>query len=294
VAYRRLPLAEGFVEYVVDGPEDARDLLIFHSGTPNAATHWDGLIAAAAHAGLRTTVYSRGGYGTSPRREGRTIAGEAAITAALADRLGAERFFVLGTSGGGPPALAAAALLADRVLACGVAAGLAPRVEAGPAWDAFVPEQQRAEWDALAADDIGPLLDDFRQSIDIFGGMTATKLRSIGGQPDARAVRYDHRHQFIPALVRSMRRAVSHGFYGYLDDNIAQARDWGFRVADIRVPVVVRHGALDRLVNMEHGRWLAANIPGARGTFLDDAGHGSICLPWSEVVTELVEAARSV
>src|SRR5689334_11767318 len=140
-------------------------MLIFHSGTPNAATHWDGLIAAAAHAGLRTTVYSRGGYGTSPRREGRTIADEAAITAALADRLGAERFFVLGTSGGGPPALAATALLGDRVLACGVAAGLAPRVEAGPAWDAFVPKPQLAEWDALAAGDLEPLLDDFRQTI---------------------------------------------------------------------------------------------------------------------------------
>lgn len=292
MAYRRLRLAEGFVEYVVDGPEDARHLLIFHSGTPNAAVHWDGLIAAAAAADMRVAVYSRGGYGTSPRREGRTMADEAAITGALADRVGAERFFVLGTSGGGPPALAAAALLAERVLACGVAAGLAPRVEAGPAWAGFVPEAQLAEWDALARGDIDALVDDFRQTVGIFGSMTATKLVSLAGRPDARAVRFDHRHQFIPALIRSMRRAVSHGFHGYLDDNIAQARDWGFRVAEIRRPVVIRHGALDRLVNVAQGRWLAANIPGARGTFLDDAGHGSICLPWSDVVSELVAAAR--
>jgi pimeloyl-ACP methyl ester carboxylesterase len=162
----------------------------------------------------------------------------------------------------------------------------------GAAWNGFVPAAALAEWDALATGDIEPYLEEYRQTIDIFGHMTASKLRGIGGAPDARAIAFDHRHQFIPGLVRSMRRSVSHGFYGALDDNIAQARDWGFRVADIRVPVVIRHGALDRLVNIEHGRWLADHIPGARGTFLDDAGHGSICLPWSDVVTELVAAAR--
>jgi pimeloyl-ACP methyl ester carboxylesterase len=292
MAYRRLPLEDGFVEYVLDGPDGARDLLIFHSGTPNAAVHWEGLIAAAGAAGMRVAAYSRGGYGTSPRQAGRTIADEAPITAALADRLGADRFYVLGTSGGGPPALAAAALLGARVIACGVAAGLAPRVEAGPAWDTFFTKDALAEWTALAAGEIEPMLDEYRQTVDIFGHMTASKLRGIGGAPDARAVAFNHRREFIPPLIRSMRRSVSHGYFGYLDDNLAQARDWGFRVADIRVPVVIRHGALDRLVNIEHGRWLAANIPGARARFLDDAGHGSICLPWSEVIAELTGIAR--
>ena len=37
MAYRRLPLAEGFVEYVVDAPDDARGLLVFHVGSPSAA-----------------------------------------------------------------------------------------------------------------------------------------------------------------------------------------------------------------------------------------------------------------
>ena len=292
MAYRRLPLAHGFVEYVVDGPAGAPDLLIFHSGTPNAAVPWHGLIAAAGAAGMRVAVYSRGGYGASPRREGRSVADEAAITAALADRLGAPRFFVLGTSGGGPAALAAAALLGDRVRACGVAAGLAPRVEAGSAWEAFTSPDARAEWEALAAGDVEALIPEFEQAVGIFSRVTARRLRAIGGPPDARAVAFDAAHEFIPSLVRSMRRSVSRGYAGYLDDNLAQARDWGFRVADIRVPVVIRHGALDRLVNIAHGRWLAAHIPGARGTFLEDAGHGSICLPWSDVVAELQAAAR--
>src|SRR5262245_46623445 len=53
MAYRRLHLGDGFVEYIVDGPEDARDLLIFHVGTPSAAVRYDGLVRAAGAAGIR-------------------------------------------------------------------------------------------------------------------------------------------------------------------------------------------------------------------------------------------------
>lgn len=290
MGYRRLHLADGFVEYLVDGPDNARDLVVLHGGTPSAAVRWDGLIRAAGAAGLRVATYSRGGYGGSPRRQGRTVADEAAITAALADKLGAARFFVLGNSGGGPPALASAALLGDRVRACGILAGPAPRIEAGGAWEALVPAAELPEWEALARGDVEPFLDDYREAAQRFSRMTARRLGAVGGRPDARAVAFDHAHQFIPALIRSMRRSVSRGFLGYLDDGIAQARDWGFRVADIRVPVIVRHGLLDKLVNVGHGRWLAAAIPGARGVFLDDAGHGSIALPWSDVISELLAA----
>jgi pimeloyl-ACP methyl ester carboxylesterase len=291
MGYRRLPLDVGFVEYLVEGPEDARDLLIFHVGTPSAAVRYDGLVRAAGARGMRVASYSRCGYGASPRREGRSIADEAAITAALADRLGFERFLTAGWSGGGPSALACAALLGDRVKACLALASLAPRAEAGAAWEAWHTPEQRQEWDDLAGDPT-PIIPEFQATVPQFARMTGHRLSAIAGPPDARAIAQDHAGNVEPALVRSMRRAVSRGYFGFLDDNLAQARDWGFRVAEIRVPVVVRHGELDRLVDVRQGRWLAATIQGARGRFLPDAGHGSIALPWSEVVDDLVSAAR--
>jgi pimeloyl-ACP methyl ester carboxylesterase len=292
MGYRRLRLSEGFVEYVVDGPEDAGDLLVFHVGTPSAAVRWSGLIGAAAAAGMRVASYSRGGYGTSTRREGRSVADEAAITAALADRLGHDRFFTLGWSGGGAVALACAALLGDRVRACMTLAGIAPRTESGEAWKTFHSPEQHKEWEDLEQGDMATLLPDFEGAVGFFGHVTVRKLRAIGGPADARGRANDVEANVDRDLVRSMRRAVSHGFLGFLDDNLAQVREWGFRVADIRVPVIVRQGALDKLVHIEQGRWLAATIPGARGVFLDDAGHGSIALPWSDVVAELRAADR--
>jgi len=291
MGYRRLRLADGFVEYVVDGPDDARDLLIYQVGTPSAAVRWKGLIGAAAAVGMRVASYSRAGYGTSTRREGRTVADEAAITATLADRLGHDRFFVLGSSGGGAFALASAALLGDRVQAGMTLAGIAPRTESGAAWETFHSPEQRKEWEDVAKGDLAALLPDFEQAVGFFGRVTVRGLRAIGGPADPHGRANDIEANVDRDLVRSMLRAVSRGYAGFLDDNLAQARDWGFRVADIRVPVVVRQGALDKLVHIEQGRWLAATIPGARGVFLDDAGHGSIALPWSDVIAELRAAA---
>ena len=293
MAYRRLAFDGGSVEYVVSGPEDASNLLVFHPGTPSAAVQYPGLTRAAAAADLRTASYSRPGYGASTRRPGRSVADEAAISAAIADRLGYQRFFTIGLSGGGPVALACAALLPERVRAGMAMASLAPPAEVGPEWESFYTSEQLAEWKALARGDVASLLPDLEEAVEIFGRMTPARLTAVAGPPDARAVAQRHDKVIVPSLVRSLRRAVSRGYFGYLDDNLAQARDWGFRVADIRVPVVVRHGALDRLVSIEQGRWLAAAIPGARAVFLDDAGHGSIALPWEEVVAQLVQAGAT-
>ena len=75
------------------------------------------------------------------------------------------------------------------------------------------------------------------------------------------------------------------GYFGYLDDNLAQARDWGFRVADIRVPVVVRHGELDRLVPFAE-RPLARAMPSrrARRRSSPTPATAPIALPWADVV----------
>jgi pimeloyl-ACP methyl ester carboxylesterase len=291
MGYRRFRFDGGTVEYVVAGPEQAKGLLLFHVGTPSAAVLYPGLVEAAAAHGLRTATYSRAGYGRSSRRPGRTVADEAAISAALADLLGHAEFVTVGWSGGGPVALACAALLPDRVRACMALASLAPRAEAGEAWDEWFHEEQRAEWDTLRGGDPLSLVSEFEEAVHVFGRMTVRRLQNVGGTPDARAVKHDTAGEISPFLVKSMRRAVVSGYQGYLHDNLAQAIDWGFRVADIRVPVVVRHGELDRLVNVGHGRWLAKTIPGARGMFLADAGHGSIAVPWSDVVGDLMRAA---
>ena len=76
--------------------------------------------------GLRVITFDRPGYGMSTRLPGRTVAQGGSDVAAVADHLGLDRFSIVGESGGGPYALAAAAAMPDRVRRCATIFGVGP------------------------------------------------------------------------------------------------------------------------------------------------------------------------
>ncbi len=291
MGYRLVQLPDALVECHVSGPADASGLLVFHVGTPSAAVGYGGVTAAAARRGLRTLIYSRPGYSRSTRAAGRTVADEASRTAALVDDLGFREFFVAGWSGGGPAALACAALLPDRVRSCLTLASPTPRLEVGAGWRAWYSDADADELEMLATDDRTTLVSDYEAGAREFGRTTPARLLRLGagGPPAERRAMLGEAGLGVP-LARSMRRGLRMGMWGWFDDAVAEASDWGFRVSDIRIPVVVRQGEDDRLVDARHGRWLAATIPGAVARILPGRGHGAILDPYSEFVDEVVEA----
>jgi pimeloyl-ACP methyl ester carboxylesterase len=62
-------------------------------------------------------------------------------------------------------------------------------------------------------------------------------------------------------------------------------------MADIGVPVIVRHGDEDGFVSIEQGRWLAAHIPGARLDEMPGGRHTIVGVPIDPVITQLLDAA---
>jgi pimeloyl-ACP methyl ester carboxylesterase len=63
------------------------------------------------------------------------------------------------------------------------------------------------------------------------------------------------------------------GVGGWVDDDLAFTRPWGFEVSAISVPVLIRYGLTDVLVPAAHGEWLAANVPGCIVEVETSAGH---------------------
>ncbi|HUL84252.1 MAG TPA: alpha/beta hydrolase [Actinomycetota bacterium] len=280
------------LEFCRTGPEDAETLLVFHVGTPSAAVSFPQVAEAAAARGVHTVAYSRAGYEGSTRSAGRIVAQEAANTVALADHLGADSLLVAGWSGGGSAALACAALLPDRVRACAVIAGAAPPEEVGPAWFEWQAEEDRAELRALATGSPDPLRAGFEEAALSLAALTPEDLVGSPGTPDADREAFAGTPGFAEALVDSMRRGMSRGVDGWLDDETASARPWGFPVGDIRVPVMIRHGELDTMVRIEHGRWLADHVPDARAEFLPGGAHASVMAGFDDVMDDLLSAAN--
>lgn len=82
--------------------ETGRLAVFWLHGTPNIGLPPEPLFADAARLGLRWIGYDRPGYGGSTPRPGRDVASAAHDVARIADRLGIDRFAVVGHSGGGP------------------------------------------------------------------------------------------------------------------------------------------------------------------------------------------------
>src|SRR6516225_272473 len=138
------------LEALVSGPPDGLTVVL-QNGTPAGLMAAPLIAAATAERGLRLVLYARPGYEGSTPDPGRQVAGAAADLGAVLDALGAAEFVTVGWSGGGPHALACAALLPGRCLAAATMAGVAPFTAEGLDWLAGMGEENVTEFGAAAA-----------------------------------------------------------------------------------------------------------------------------------------------
>ena len=129
VSERDVTLPDGRVLHSYDtGPDSGPSGLavLWHHGSPQTGALPDPLRAAAADRGIRLLGYGRPSYGGSSPYPGRSVGSAAGDVAHIVDAVGVDRFAAMGASGGGPHALACAALLPDRVVAAVTLAGPVP------------------------------------------------------------------------------------------------------------------------------------------------------------------------
>jgi pimeloyl-ACP methyl ester carboxylesterase len=275
---------------LVDGRASDR-MLLFHSGTPSAAVAHPPLAAAAAEAGMRLVTYSRPGYAGSTAAPGRSVADAAGDVGAIADAIGADSFLTVGWSGGGPHALACAALLPGRCLGAATIAGVAPYRAPGLDWLQGMAPENVDEFSAAieGAETLNPLLTGFAQELaEVQGADVAAALGGLVSEVDKAALT----GEFADYLAASFRQAVSTGIAGWRDDDLAFVKPWGFEVHDLSTPVAIWQGDEDRMVPFGHGRWLADRIPGARAHLHPGEGHLSLLLTsFKEILVDLARLA---
>jgi len=250
--------------------------LVLHHGTPGDMTSYTDWHALCRDRGLRLIVASRPGYAESSRMPHRSVAGAAADIADILDWLGHKSFVTLGWSGGGPHALACAALLPGRCVAAATLAGVGAYGEDLDFLAGMGPENV-AEFGAAAKGEEA-LRQWLNENAAAYRSITGREIaEALGGlvpEVDKRALVGD----FADHLAAVFRRSLVHSFDGWIDDDLAFVRPWGFKLGEIGVPVTVWQGELDLMVPLAHGRWLLEKIPGATRQIVPGQGHISLAV----------------
>lgn len=274
------------LEVLVEGPEDGFPL-VYHSGTPCGVVSFPYLADAAASHGLRTVAYSRPGYGESTSQPGRSVADAVSDVSAVLAALGAESFVTFGWSGGGPHALACAALMPESCRAAALLAAVAPRDAEGLDWTAGMGEENIDEFQAAleGTDTLTPYLSTQADALaSVTAEEVATALGDLVSDVDKLALDGGELADYIAA---SCRHAVLHGTDGWRDDDLAFMKPWGFGLDTITVPVAIWQGRQDRMVPFTHAEWLAAHVPSVSARLYDDEGHLSLASQLARIFGDL-------
>jgi pimeloyl-ACP methyl ester carboxylesterase len=269
-------LLDGRTLAYLDGGDPTGYPVIGLHGTPGCRLNRLPDDSVYARAGARYITTDRAGFGQSSRHRGRSVADEAADVRAVADALGLDRFSVVGGSGGGPHALACAALLTDRVERVACQSGLAPLGETG---------MPRAEWVQGMTAEIALEL----AWAEAGEAVLEAELRSAQAQMERRLVadpamllgegmsdgdqEFLARPEVVAVFTRIVAEQAAHGVGGWVDDTLAFARPWGFSLDAITVPVLLTYGLQDFSCPPAHGRWLARHVPTAVVIEDETGGH---------------------
>jgi pimeloyl-ACP methyl ester carboxylesterase len=245
-------------------------------GTPGCRLSRWPADSAYADAGILYVTTDRAGYGQATRRRGRCVASEAQDVLAVADAMGFERFGVIGGSGGGPHALACAALLGDRVERAACLVGLAPLGAGGlprAAWLAGMDADSARELEWADAGEDVLVRELTAQQEQLAAQLEADPGALLGDELSDGDRGFLERPEAVEAFRRIIPEQAAHGVYGWVDDTLALAAPWGFDPGRIAVPVLLAYGLADVLVPPAHGAWLTAHIPAAVAVVSKAGGH---------------------
>jgi pimeloyl-ACP methyl ester carboxylesterase len=258
------------------GPAEGIPVL-FIFGTPSSGLPSAEVVDTFAARGLRHISFSRAGYSGSTRMPGRSVADVVPDVEMVLDHAGADSLYVIGWSGGGPHALATAALMPERVRAAAIIGSVAPYPAEGLDWTAGMGKENVEEFGASL---------ESAEALIRFKDREWPKLRSVTGPEVAEAFgdliddvdRGALTGELAEWVATNMREGLRDNYWGWFDDDMAFIKPWGFDLESLQRPVHIWQGGHDRMVPFAHGEWLARHIPTARPHLLPEHGHLSLAV----------------
>lgn len=269
--------AVGYAEY---GDLAGKPVMHFH-GTPSSRFEADNpdLDAIAERLHVRFIVPDRPGHGLSDWKP-YTVVSYPDIVAQFADKLGLDRFALIGLSGGGRFVAACAWKIPQRLTTAIIVSGTAPFDLPGVK-DALSKEE-RQQYDIA---DKMPWL--FRLFLWKFARDARKNPASIHAM-FANAAEADKSLLTQPGVRRAFENMINGAFeqgtHAAAYDWALVARPWGFSLREIRMPVHIWQGEADTFIPVKHAHVLAEAIPNARARFFPNEGHILIVTHFEELL----------
>jgi pimeloyl-ACP methyl ester carboxylesterase len=277
--------------YVHGDPDGPAGTVLYHHGSPSSGLippSWD---AQSAAAGVRLISFSRAGYGSSTRREGRSVADNVTDAVEVLDAMGVPRAWVLGWSGGGPHAIACAGMAPDRFPGAATIGGVAPYPAEGIDWFEGMGPENIEEFKGVLADpgySVRSAERDWPKYRDVTGPELADALGGLIDHVDRGSLT----GEFAESTAAATREGLRESYWGWVDDDWAFARKpWGFDLGAITAPIHVWQGGHDKMVPFGHGGWLCDHIPTACRHLDPEEGHLTLALDaFPRILDELIAA----
>lgn len=257
--------------------------VFFFQGTPSSRLlHPDESITASL--GARLVMLDRPGFGLAGFQPGRTLLHWPDDVAEVADRLGIERFAVVGVSGGGPYVAACAYKIPQRLTSAAMVGSIgpidAPRATQGMprVRRAGASIARRAPW--LLRPLMWLFQNPSRDPERFFARYTSHNLkadRALLAKPEFREM-----------LMASYAEATRAGVRGFAWEVRIVSRAWGFRLEDIPIKIQLWHGEKDSSTPLAMAQTMARAIPDCSTRFLADEGHFLIFTRWREILSALL------
>lgn len=225
-------------------------------------------------ANVRLITFDRAGYGQSDRNPGRRVVDIVPDVRALADSLGFDRFAICGGSGGGPHVLAVAALLSDRITRVACIVGIAPFEALGADWTKGMDPMNVKEFGWAVEGEDRLLAELTREADEMRRRVEVDPSTVLGDFVLPESDRKILARQDIAQIIReATEEQFTNGVWGWVDDDLAFTKPWGFDPSTIRVPTAIWWGASDVLVPPQHGECLASLVPDAAVRIMTGGGH---------------------
>jgi len=256
---------------------DGRAMAVEEYGDPDGPVvlYFHGWPASRLEAGLisdlpvRLLAFDRPGYGRSSPQPGRTLLDWPRDVADVADRLGLDRFHVVGLSGGAPYAAACAYALPHRVLGAALVCPVPPAHGIHSRAPGVGHLFRLGRHPVLAHRLFSMLRPLLRRRI-----ITPSTL--VGGSlPDADRDCLDA--QTLAGLARVWREGIGRSIQGAVSDAQIYAQEWHVPLSAITVPTDVWYGAEDSMIPL-HALAPFEAIPGMRLHVLPNEGHYSLAI----------------